>query len=394
MITLERKDNESELSYIWRLGEAKSNGELDMTWPEIADLLNRQLREPGEEMTESAYRKKYALMKQAKEDVFSKECADQVADEKIRELEQMIIKCRDERNDLNRIKREFYRSKNFCEQVAEIIKMHTKPEFSYDYVPTISHSDNDLLIPLTDIHGGLKIDSFFNEYNYDVLRRRLADYAVKIEQIAARHHSENAYAVISEIISGNIHTPLRIEANENVISQFLNTCDLITEFLTKIHSYFNELNVYCVPGNHSRILPKKEDNMKGENLDHLAIPYLEAKLQNTRNIHFFKNDIEESVAMFSVRNNSVFSIHGDLDKPEQVINNMVELFRIKPDIVLLGHRHTNGLITSGDVKVIQSGCLSGTDNYAISIRKRNKPEQAVAVINSNGIECIYDVKFD
>ena len=33
---------------------------------------------------------------------------------------------------------------------------------------------------------------------------------------------------------------------------------------------------------------KKEDSLKGENIDHLAIPFLEAKLQNFKNIKYRK----------------------------------------------------------------------------------------------------------
>ena len=68
------------------------------------------------------------------------------------------------------------------------------------------------------------------------------------------------------------------------------------------------------------------------------------------------------------------------------------MFGEKPDIVLLGHRHTNGMTTVFDTKVIESGCVSGTDNYAQSIRKCNKPEQTVSVINNDGLLCLYDIQ--
>ena len=70
------------------------------------------------------------------------------------------------------------------------------------------------------------------------------------------------------------------------------------------------------------------------------------------------------------------------------------LYDIKPDIVLLGHRHTNGLTTVYDTKVIESGCVSGTDQFAMSIRKANRPEQTVSVIGEDGLICLYDIKLD
>ena len=67
---------------------------------------------------------------------------------------------------------------------------------------------------------------------------------------------------------------------------------------------------------------------------------------------------------------------------------------IKPNIILTGHRHTNALMTDYDTKVVQSGCLSGSDQYCVDKRLKNRPEQALCVISENeGLDCIYDIKF-
>ena len=141
-------------------------------------------------------------------------------------------------------------------------------------------------------------------------------------------------------------------------------------------------------------MARKEESLKGENIDHLAIPFLQAKLQNFKNINFNTNDIEESIAMFNVRNNVVMSSHGDKDSPSNVVQKFTLLFGIRPSLVYLGHRHTNGLTTVYDTKVIESGCVSGTDQFAMSIRKANRPEQTVSVIGEDGLICLYDIKLD
>jgi hypothetical protein len=128
-------------------------------------------------------------------------------------------------------------------------------------------------------------------------------------------------------------------------------------------------------------------------MDNLVIPFLEAKLQNFKNIHCYKNTIEQSIAMFSIRNQTVFSSHGDKESLEKAIPNLTLFTGIRPNIYLCGHRHTNSMITMYDSKVLQAGCLSGVDNYCLDNRLRNKPEQLIAVINNNGLDCLYDVKF-
>ena len=54
----------------------------------------------------------------------------------------------------------------------------------------------------------------------------------------------------------------------------------------------------------------------------------------------------------------------------------------------------NGLTTVYDTKVIESGCVSGEDQYATSIRKSNRPEQTVSVIGEKGLICLYDIQLD
>ena len=198
---------------------------------------------------------------------------------------------------------------------------------------------------------------------------------------------------MSELVSGIIHTELRIENNQNLIDQFLTAANYISQFLSELSYRFEEINVYMCPGNHSRISPKKEDSLKGENIDYLAIPFLEAKLQNFENIKFHNNNIEESIAMFSVRGNIVMASHGDKDSPGNVVQKFTLMFGMRPALVYLGHRHTNAMTTVYDTKVIQSGCMSGSDNYCMDKRLKNKPEQTISVVTENGLECLYDMKF-
>ena len=117
------------------------------------------------------------------------------------------------------------------------------------------------------------------------MKDRFNQYLDKIFEVQLRHGSENVNLILSELVSGIIHNELRIENNQNLIEQFLTVTDYISQFLAELSYHFNNVNVYICPGNHSRISPKKEDSLKGENIDHLALPFLEAKLQNFKNIY-------------------------------------------------------------------------------------------------------------
>lgn len=401
MYDTRRKESENECQYLWRLGQAKDSGQLDADWNEIAKLMNAEFGDPDKPYSEAAWRKPYQMSKKFFEaGVFNRLDEDKYFKElqiQKQELEKEQVKIRDERNELRRVIREEARKESYKDQILRSISEYQCNPLEYDknkQFNGVLKTDNDLIISCTDIHAGIEIDNYFNKFNEDILRDRFNQYLDKIFEVQLRHGSENAYVILSELISGIIHNELRIENNQNLIEQFLTVTDYISQFLSELSYHFNNVNVYICPGNHSRISPKKEDSLKGENIDHLAIPFLEAKLQNFKNIMFNTNKIEESIAMFDVRNNVVMASHGDKDAPSNVVQKFTLLFGIRPSLVYLGHRHTNGLTTVYNTKVVESGTMAGTDNYALDLRLHSKPSQTISVVTRNGLDCLYDVKFD
>lgn len=43
-MNLERLKDENEERFLWRIGQAKDNGTLDLSWAEIADVINKEFR--------------------------------------------------------------------------------------------------------------------------------------------------------------------------------------------------------------------------------------------------------------------------------------------------------------------------------------------------------------
>ncbi len=305
-------------------------------------------------------------------------------------------KLSDARVEYNRLIRQEARKESFLDLIKDTLCQNLEPialdaERS-EY--TLSVKGSDLLISCTDLHTGIVIDSFNNRFDENVLTERISNYVNKIIEIQKRHQAENAYVVIGELVSGIIHDNLRLQNNMDLMEQFKYACELISSMLTVLSKHFVNVYVYTTPGNHSRIVPAKEKSLAKENIDLLAPFYLSARLQNYSNIIIKDNEIDPMIAVFDIRGNKVVSAHGDKDSPENVVQNMTLLLRTNINIVLLGHRHTNGLKTINDTKVISAGCCSGADSYANDLRKRNRPEQVVAVINENGVECLYDVQID
>jgi len=313
----------------------------------------------------------------------------------IQEVKKEKQKLSDERVEYNRQIRQEARKESYVDMVKRIICENVEPiTFSSCSCSFINNHESDLLCHLTDIHAGIDIVNWKNVFNETILKTRIEKYIDKIIDVGSRHGAHNSYIVIGEIVSGLIHNNLRLQNNMDLMEQFKYVSELISAMLEELSHYFENIYVYTTPGNHSRISPKKDDALDGENMDLLLPFYIKARLQNISNIHICNNEYDPEIAIFDIRGNIIMASHGHKDSPSSVVQNFTLMFGKKPDIVLLGHRHLNGLTTVYDTKVIESGCVSGTDQYAVSIRKVNRPEQTISVINKNGLECIYDVQLD
>lgn len=391
-----RQPNETPKAYRIRLYKNKqlyglSNDEIGQLCNEAFDV----------KWDESAHRKKtHNYLKgyyDAKDELGSE---SQQLQNMIEENKRLILEEKKERQKLsdarveyNRVIRQEARKESYLDLVRRVICEDTLP-ININVHYTLYNSDVDLLCHLTDIHTGIEIDNWKNKFDEEVLRKRIEKYTSDILDIRGFHQAENIYLVVGEIVSGLIHNNLRLQNNMDLLEQFKYISELISGMLVRLASNFHNIYVYVTPGNHSRISPKKEDAIDGENLDLLLPFYLKARMQNIENVHICDNKVDPEIAMFNIRSQKIFAAHGHKDSVSNVVQNFTLMYGVKPNIVLLGHRHTNGLTTIFDTKVIESGSMSGTDNYAMSIRKTNRPEQTVSVISEDGLVCLYDIQLD
>lgn len=399
-----RLENENEEQFLWRIGQAKDNGLIDLSWDEIATVMNKEFREDiSEYLSEAAYRKPYQQAKRFYEAGTFKDLAQDAYIEELRESKHAITKEKqklfDERTALNKLLREQGRIESMYDIVKRAIDEY-RP-VCFDYAPSkVEDSDNDLIIHLTDVHCGVNIDSPFNQFNTYILSQRLKKYLDEIYEIRNTYKSQNAYLILGgDLIHGIIHVNARIEAKENVVMQIMKVTDLISNFIYELSKMFQNVEVHTTAGNHARSTPNKEDCPRGENFD-LLVPYACKKdLKNVSNVHIADNYLGYDIATFKVRGHMVYATHGDKDTTQNVVYNMTKFARKAnlpmPDICYLGHRHTNGLTTVDDVKIIESGCVDGMDSFSIDKRLVGTPEQTVVVVTERcRVKALCDVQID
>lgn len=379
----------------------KANHIIDMDWQEIIDKYGLDihydtLRKATQTIFGGAFVSEYFKSKLASQtnDTYLAEIRAQK--QEIRKEKQKLF---DERTALNKILREQGRIESMFDIVKRAIEEYQPIKF--DYVPTkIQDSDNDLIIHLTDVHCGVDIISKFNVFNIDILKQRLQKYLDEIIDIKNIYKSQNAYVILGgDMIQGIIHLNSRIEAKENVVTQIMEVTDLVSNFIYELSKVFQYVEVHTTAGNHSRSTANKEETTRGDNFD-LLIPFACKKdLKNIQNVKFVDNELECDIATFKVRGHMVYATHGDKDTVKNVVYHMTQFARKAklplPDMCYLGHRHTNGLTTIDDVKVIESGCVDGMDSYAIDKRLVGTPEQTVTVVTENKtIKALCDIQID
>lgn len=395
---LKKQENENDEQFIWRICQYKDSGLLDVGWDEVADILNKELGLEDSPLTEATFRKPYQQAKRFYDaGVFNADAEDTYLSElrfQKQELEKEKVKVRDERNELKRMLREEARKESYVDLVKRTISESVIEPLDYQPNNVTADGNNDLIVTLFDIHAGMNVDNYFNTFNDGVLRERMHKYLDKIIEIQNRHQSENVCVIMSELLSGYIHPTIRIENNQNLIEQFVSVCEYISGFLAELSKHFITVNVFMAPGNHSRLTPNKDQSLRNENMDLLALPYLRAKLQNIDNVLIHNNDIDCMIAMFRVHNQTIFAVHGDKTSMNNVADKLTAFIGFRPNLIYMGHMHTNAMTTFHDTKCIQAGSLmGGGDGYCLDHMLKNKPEQVVSVITDDGLECNYDVKF-
>lgn len=392
-----RKDTENEFQYLWRIGQAKDSGVLDIDWNGIADLMNKYFGDPDKPYSEAAWRKPYQMAKKFLEaGVFNNLSEDEYFKElriQKQEIQKEKRKLYDERLDINRRLREESRLETTIEKFEDMLSNISNKRY-LAYSPTISESQNDMIVCLSDLHIGATYCGFDGVYDSSIAKERLEQYLEEIINIQWTHNVENCVCLLlGDLISGSIHKTISVTNKENVIEQVKLACEYISDFVYELGKHFKTVELRGVSGNHSRI-EDKEDALLGERLDILILWFIKSMLKNVDNISVIDEDIDDTLSTFFVRDKLYFAVHGDFDSTnDSSISKLILWAKMTPYCILCGHKHYPAMNNVSGIKVIQSGSLGGSgDEYTRQKRLTGKPSQTVLVVNDEGIKCCYPIE--
>ena len=244
--------------------------------------------------------------------------------------------------------------------------------------------DNEMIISFGDLHIGQEFSNYYNTYNVNIAYERISKYLSKIEYYCKLYRPSRIILLnLGDLISGTIHTTLRLEQSINVIEQIMTASEILANMLNELQAFAPEVVYKSVTDNHSRCMANKMENIEKENLNKIIDWYVKARLENTK-IQFPNNNLGDDIGICELKNGKILIFtHGHMDSKNQIVQNMFGLIKKFPDYILMGHYHNCSEHTFQNCKVYVNGSIIGPDTYAYEKRLFSEPEQKILVFNKD-----------
>ena len=373
---LQKLPNENEAQYIWRVGQAKDAGLIESTWEELTPILNLQCGIGEEDYRgESAWRKRYRVMQQSWDDVFSKlkftdEHATTMQEQK-RELEKERHKLYATKIEISRNQRQESRSELFYENVRDAIETLPMPEIAVNRALHLV-GDKEYLLCLADIQAGAKFEVPTNIYSLDICADRFNKLLGDVINYVQANGIVNLKVVgLGDSVQGILRlTDLKLNET-SVVEATVMVARMIACFLNQLSAYCY-VQYYHVPtSNHSQTRPlgSKASELACEDMEYVIGNYICDMLIENNRVNVYLNNKYDFIEI-PIFDFNVLATHGHTIKNlDTALKDLSATHRKLIDYVIVGHWH-NGKVIPGnehkshDTEVLMCPSFQGTDPYA------------------------------
>lgn len=406
---LQKLPSENESQYIWKVGQAKDSGLIDSTWEELTPILNTQCGISEEDFRgSSAWRKRYRVMQQAWDDVFSQQIFTEKHTETIqehkRELEKEKIKLQTEKLEYNRWLREEARDELICEHICNAIKELPPLEVPHILPANIAgrvHGTREGCLLIADPHYGvdLKITGLFgeiiNEYSPEIFESRMWNLLTQVIDICEKEGftSLNVYDLGDEV-DGMLRVSQLFKLRYGVIESTVRYGRFITEWLNELSKHVYVKYQMVKDSNHCqlRMLNQPKNTFKDENMSYIIAEKLMDRLGDNPNFKFIQNPT--GYIFDNVVGYHIFGFHGEVKDMSQAIKDFSRTYKVEIDFMVGGHKHhQNSSNVSIQSDTIVAPSIIGVDDYALSLNKTSDPGATLFVLeDGKGKIMEYNIK--
>lgn len=375
--------NETNDDYINRICGIKE--QLNLYWQDVADICNEVC---GYDYTEGYYRKRHK--RKLVDSLAGALVEDSIQqNDEIRTLEDVLADIRvakqrqtDERRASNAMLRRLSREETIKEiaieaadRISDRIILDGK-----DYDGLHYYSEKTAILNLSDWHYGIEIDNYWNKYSVEEAKKRINQVLQDAMAYCVRHKVSTLYVLnIGDLISGRIHNDIRIDNQEDVITQTIEVSEIMAEFLDKL-SKIVKVEFYSVSDNHSRIEPNKKESLDLESLHRIVPWYLKTRLADNKNIIINDNKYDSDIAIFDCDGWTVAMAHGNKDTISSITSNLSLMTGEHIDLICTAHMHHLSADEVNQCLVVSNPSLMGTDTYAKNKRLTSRPAQTLILV--------------
>lgn len=406
---LQRLPDENESQYIWRVGQAKDSGLIDSTWEELCPILNTQCGISEEDFRgSSAWRKRYRVMQQAWDDVFSQQkFSDEHLDDlsvKTRALQKEKIKLQTEKLEYNRWLREEARDELICERICEAIR-----ELPPLDIPTIlpahivgrENGNRGGCLLIADPHYGVDLNikglfgEILNEYSPEIFESRMWDLLTQVVDICEKEGftSLNVYDLGDEV-DGLLRISQLFKLRYGVIESTVRYGRFITTWLNELSKKVYVRYQMVKDSNHCqlRMLGQPKNTFKDENMSFIITEKIMDRLSDNPNFEFIQNPT--GYIFDNVVGYNIFGCHGETKSMEQAIKDFSRTYKVDIDFMIGGHKHHQNSSNIGiQSDIISAPSIIGVDDYALSLNKTSDPGATLFVLEEDkGKVMEYNIK--
>ena len=268
-------------------------------------------------------------------------------------------------------------------------------EPSSDRRPDGQRSPREIVLIVSDwqigkMENGVGIQTFL-DYRFP----RIVEATLAIlDRVRASGHPVTKIHVVADgdmiegcfIYAGQNVTGLDRQHNSHrLIKQIHTTAQLLARLVHELSRYVDSVEVHSVPGNHGRTNGKNDFSDPEDNFDTMVTFWARDICSNLENVTW---DISEGwFGTFKVFGHSIVAQHGDawsgpVHKLESLLPQWVtgNVFGVRPDLVITGHRHSFCTFEVNGIQVVQNGTADGGSLwYTRAYGRSSRPIQTVIV---------------
>lgn len=373
----------------------KLNREIDIDWSEINEQLGLDWSASHSRKVAYGIKEYDNYIKAKGLDSIAEDMRNKIAEDMLK-IKSERARLSDERALLNRqikAKSRFDSMLDLAKEISSNFNLE-KPLLSKE--PILKSGDKEGLLLLSDLHIGIVNDNYWNKYDTEIMYKRMSFLRSRVVQVAMDSNIKKLnVCLLGDVVSGIIHSTIRLENREDIVKQCLIASEVLSEFLSYVSTLF-EVDFYMAVGNHGRVSANKSDSLDKENFEYFIKEMIKLRCSNIKGLKVIENEIDEELINFNIFDKNIVCSHGDkFGNLSTYIPKITSLLGKVPDYVCIGHLHNHVENSYGNTELVVNPSFSGVDTYAKNLGLIGKPSQKMLIFSKEyGKESTHQIYLD